>query len=144
MAVDPQAIANQIAGDWLRERIWRLEHPAPPGPAAVRAARARRHPQVAESSDDALRSVPPVAYVEALAGVEVPHSGTISCPLPGHEDRTPSFKVYRDPEDGVYCFGCNRGGDIYAFAGALWEMDWHRDFRELRRRLAAEMLRVWA
>lgn len=37
------------------------------------------------------------------------------CPLPDHEDRTPSFCVYPD-ERGFcpswWCFGCNRGGDV--------------------------------
>lgn len=33
------------------------------------------------------------------------------CPLPGHEDRTPSFSV--DPQKNVWhCFGCLRGGDV--------------------------------
>ncbi len=35
------------------------------------------------------------------------------CPLPGHEEDTPSFVVY--PGDrGWYCFGCQRGGDLFA------------------------------
>ncbi len=33
------------------------------------------------------------------------------CPLPGHEDRTPSFVVYEDT-NSAYCFGCERGGDV--------------------------------
>jgi len=34
------------------------------------------------------------------------------CPLPGHEDGSPSFAV--DIERQLfYCFGCNRGGDIF-------------------------------
>ena len=32
------------------------------------------------------------------------------CPLPGHEDRTPSFYVY--PDGGWHCFGCGRSGDL--------------------------------
>ncbi|MGC4108708.1 MAG: CHC2 zinc finger domain-containing protein [Thermomicrobiales bacterium] len=39
-----------------------------------------------------------------------------SCPLPGHDDRTPSFMVYGD-DDRAWCFGCNRGGDVIALTG---------------------------
>lgn len=39
-----------------------------------------------------------------------------SCPLPGHDDRTPSFVVYGD-DDRAWCFGCNRGGDVIALTG---------------------------
>lgn len=38
------------------------------------------------------------------------------CPLPGHDDRTPSFVVYGD-DDRAWCFGCNRGGDVIALTG---------------------------
>ena len=34
-----------------------------------------------------------------------------SCPLSGHDERTPSFVVYRDT-NSYYCFGCGRGGSI--------------------------------
>jgi len=34
------------------------------------------------------------------------------CPLPGHDDKTPSFVVY-PRERNWYCFGCNRGGDVF-------------------------------
>lgn len=39
-----------------------------------------------------------------------------TCPLPGHQDRTPSFVVYGD-DDRAWCFGCNRGGDVIALTG---------------------------
>lgn len=39
-----------------------------------------------------------------------------NCPLPGHDDRTPSFVVYGD-DDRAWCFGCNRGGDVIALTG---------------------------
>lgn len=32
------------------------------------------------------------------------------CPLPDHEDRTPSFYVY--PPGRWWCYGCSRGGDV--------------------------------
>ena len=30
------------------------------------------------------------------------------CPLPGHDDASPSFHIY---DDHAWCFGCNCGGD---------------------------------
>lgn len=39
---------------------------------------------------------------------------TERCPLPDHEDKTPSFYIY--PGDDVggrwWCYGCSRGGDV--------------------------------
>jgi hypothetical protein len=32
------------------------------------------------------------------------------CPLPEHEDRTPSFYIY--PPGRWWCYGCDRGGDV--------------------------------
>jgi CHC2 zinc finger len=37
------------------------------------------------------------------------------CPLPDHEDSTPSFWVYPNTRSW-YCFGCLRGGDVIHFA----------------------------
>jgi hypothetical protein len=37
-----------------------------------------------------------------------------NCPLPGHEDSTPSFWIYPDSKSW-YCFGCLRGGDIFDY-----------------------------
>ncbi len=36
------------------------------------------------------------------------------CPLPGHEDKDPSFTVYAD-EGRFWCYGCQRGGDVFTF-----------------------------
>ena len=47
------------------------------------------------------------------------------CPLPDHEDRTPSFYIY--PPGRYYCYGCERGGDVVGLEffcgdyGELWE-----------------------
>jgi len=37
--------------------------------------------------------------------------GKACCPLPGHDDRTPSFTIY-EGSDSAWCFGCGRGGDV--------------------------------
>jgi hypothetical protein len=49
-----------------------------------------------------------------------PVSGKLvgKCPLPGHEDSSPSFWVYPQTRSW-YCFGCNRGGDVIHFAHAI-------------------------
>lgn len=40
------------------------------------------------------------------------------CPLPGHQDDSPSFSV--DPAKQLWhCWGCGRGGDVFAFATAM-------------------------
>jgi DNA primase len=47
------------------------------------------------------------------------------CPLPDHEDKTPSFYIY--PPGRFYCYGCNRHGDVVDLEffcgdyGELWE-----------------------
>jgi hypothetical protein len=42
------------------------------------------------------------------------------CPLPDHEDRTPSFTV--NPEKNVFfCHGCLRGGDVIELARLAWD-----------------------
>jgi len=43
-------------------------------------------------------------------------------PLPGHEDRSPSFTV--NPEKNVwFCHGCLRGGDVVELARLAWGYD---------------------
>ena len=110
----------------------------PPARSARPAAMRRRRSEV----DDPLRLVPPPEYVRILCGVAVPScGGTIRCPLPGHDDDTPSFRVWPDPERGVWCFGCHRGGDAYGFAGALWGVELRGlSFVLLRRHLARTLI----
>lgn len=40
------------------------------------------------------------------------------CPLPGHDDRSPSFAVYEDTQSW-HCFGCGEGGDVIALVMAM-------------------------
>jgi hypothetical protein len=57
------------------------------------------------------------------------------CPLPDHEDRSPSFTV--NPEKNVFfCHGCLRGGDVVELARLAWGYD-QRDARIA----AADLLR---
>jgi len=47
-----------------------------------------------------------------VLGVSLSRAGdhwVARCPFPGHDDHSPSCHVYGDH---VWCFGCNRGGDV--------------------------------
>lgn len=59
------------------------------------------------------------------------------CPLPGHDDRNPSFCVYA-ADQHFYCFGCNQGGDVFKFL----ELVEHLNFREAVERLEGSA--VWS
>jgi len=59
------------------------------------------------------------------------------CPLPGHDDKTPSFR-YNLAEGWWKCMGCGRGGgDVIKFACAYWSLSWPRDFPRALERLGA-------
>ena len=46
------------------------------------------------------------------------------CPLPDHEDKTPSFNV--NPEKNVWiCHGCSRYGDVVELARFAWGYEKH-------------------
>jgi CHC2-type zinc finger protein/DNA primase RepB-like protein len=113
-----------------------------PDPPDARSGPARREPRPlpqADGVDDALLSIAPAVYVEALTDQAVGRDGKIVCPF--HDDRTPSCHVYDDPERGWYCFGCGKGGTIYDFAAELWKLDTRgEDFKLLRRRISERLL----
>lgn len=63
------------------------------------------------------------AYVEAHACALVKRGRTLwaTCPLPGHREASASFHV--DPDKQLWhCFGCDRGGDLFAFAMQFWQI----------------------
>lgn len=95
-----------------------------------------------QTTDDPLRSVLPPDYFEALAGVEIPsRGGVVHCCLPGHDDRTPSLKVWPHPDKGFHCFGCGRGGTIYDLGRELSGLpDRGPGFIELRDWIAERVL----
>lgn len=112
-----------------------------PDPPERRAEPRGVHRQPRVAGDDPLRGISPVEYVEALTGESVGRDGKLRCPLPSHDDRTPSFTVYDDAEQGWYCFGCEVGGDIYSLGAELWGMETAgEDFLLLRRRIAERLL----
>ncbi len=91
--------------------------------------------RIAESEIERVRSARSV-----LEFMENPRrSGTCfkaRCPLPGHDERTPSFYCY--PDGGYWCFGCGRGGkDVISFAFHYWELSWPKDFPVALEKLGA-------
>jgi DNA primase len=44
---------------------------------------------------------------------------TARCPLPHHDDRSPSFTAYPET-DSFFCFGCLIGGDVIELARHAW------------------------
>jgi DNA primase len=74
--------------------------------------------------EEAKAKVETVALAELLCGPgrlqRVGDRWTARCPLPGHEDRTPSFTVYTET-NSWFCFGaCQCGGDVVDLAAAAW------------------------
>jgi len=90
---------------------------------------------------DPLLEIAPAVYVEVMTGERVGRDGKVRCPLPDHEDRTPSCAVYDDPERGWYCFGCGRGGSVYDLATALSGIGTRgEDFKRLQMWIAQRLL----
>ena len=64
-------------------------------------------------SDDIRNKVGLRNYIEEMAGVIVKGKQLIKCPLPNHDDSTPSFGLIN--EDAWKCFGCDRSGSVIDF-----------------------------
>jgi len=91
---------------------------------------------------DRLLGISAREYVPALSGREVNSGGKAQCPFHGggHE-RTPSLHAYTNPAKGWRCYGCEKGGTVYDFAGELWGLSTRGDgFREIRHRLKGVLL----
>jgi hypothetical protein len=73
--------------------------------------------------DAAKEAVPVIDLADRLAGpCKMRRSGTrwiTKCPLPDHDDRTPSFVVYTET-NSWFCHGCLRGGDVVKLAQLAW------------------------
>ncbi len=114
--------------------------PAPPRPP-------RRHTAwPGARDDDILLTISPTEYAVALTGHELGGDSKIRCPFHGDgQERTPSLHAWTDPEDGWFCFGCERGGSIVDFGSELYGIDPRgRGYHDIRRRLAADLLRSLA
>ncbi|MCL4488360.1 MAG: CHC2 zinc finger domain-containing protein [Chloroflexi bacterium] len=90
-----------------------------------RALNERR--ELSREEIDAIRARHPIEQVVSQYADLRPSGRLLQarCPLPGHDDTGPSFTVYVQSQS-FYCFGCNRGGDVFRFI-QLME---HVGFRE--------------
>jgi RepB DNA-primase N-terminal domain len=122
----------------IAEVVGKLPPAAAPAHHAAGTSQAERR-EFAEG--DVLATIAPPLYVRLLAGADVPdRGGMVRCPLPDHEDRTPSCYVYPDAAAGWYCYGCGRGGSLIDLGAELWGIDPRgRGYHDLRRRLAREL-----
>ena len=61
------------------------------------------------------------------------------CPLPDHDERTPSF--YVNPATGVFhCFGCDRGGDVITFLELVEQLTFREAVEQLADQVGAAIL----
>ena len=72
-------------------------------------------------------AVPVIDLADLLCGPgqmkQIGEKWTARCPLPGHDDHSPSFVVYSG-DRGWFCFGaCQRGGDVVDLARLAWGID---------------------
>lgn len=76
----------------------------------------------------AKQAVPVIDLVARLCGPDglrrVGSRWVARCPLPGHDDRTPSFTIYSET-NSWHCYGCLRGGDVVTLAAAAWGYSEH-------------------
>ena len=66
--------------------------------------------------------------------------GSYKALCPFHNERTPSFNV-SPSRDGYYCFGCNRGGDIFTFVQEIEGVDFLCALKILAERAGVELKR---
>ncbi len=139
MSGDSRAVAEiQLTGlvDELerRKRLWEasaldLLRPAWPGRDGHLKARV-----------EAVKAAWPIEqYCANVLGAQLHHSGRhrwkARCPLPGHDDRSPSFVVYITT-DSAWCHGCNRGGDVIRLTGYMFGYERFYDRLECLERLS--------
>jgi hypothetical protein len=94
-----------------------------PNPANTPNTRRYRGISYTSPIDAAKEAVPVIDLADLLCGPgrlrKVGNEWGGRCPLPDHEDRSPSFTV--NPEKNVwFCHGCLRGGDVVKLAQLAW------------------------
>jgi DNA primase len=76
--------------------------------------------------DSAKEAVPIMDLADRLCGPgglrRVGKEWVGRCPLPDHEDRSPSFTVNAE-KNVFFCHGCLRGGDVVELARLVWGYD---------------------
>jgi DNA primase len=90
------------------------------------------HAMNALGSIDDLKAVP-IASVAAALNIRVPANGRGRCPLPGHEDRNPSFAI-RPATNSFRCYACGRHGSVIDFVMEIEQLNFADACRWLRER----------
>ena len=89
----------------------------------VRSSRPERQGVSRSVIDEAKAAVPVIDLADLLCGPgqmrRMGERWVARCPLPDHEDRSPSFTVYPE-SNSFFCFGCLRGGDVIELARYAW------------------------
>lgn len=114
-------IAAMVAEMERRRRLLKARHHDPLAP------RWPRRDADLKRRIEAVKAAWPIArFCRELLAADLTPVGTgrwkARCPLPDHDDATPSFIVYED-SDSWYCFGCGRGGDVIQLTGLLFGLD---------------------
>lgn len=103
-------LALQVAELERRKRLHKARRTDPLRPSWPQSDAAFR------ARIDAVKAAWPVErFCRELLAVDFERVGPdrlkARCPLPGHDDRTPSF-IVTPSKAFAWCFGCNRGGDV--------------------------------
>ena len=108
------------------------------GDAPLRAPRRTPAKGNGSRAGTALAMLAPREWFAALEpDREITRFGYARCPL--HDEEIPSLKLYDRPEEGWYCWGCGRGGDLIEYAA--WRLH-GRPARQLDRHAFSE-LEAW-
>lgn len=83
---------------------------------------------------DALKGIP-IASVAAVLKIRILANGRGRCPLPGHEDRNPSFAL-RFKTNRFRCFACGRHGSVIDLVMEIECLDFTGACRWLRERFS--------
>jgi DNA primase len=73
----------------------------------------------------AVRARHPLASVAARTGYQLPDSSGdvfVACPMPGHDDSTPSMLLHLD-QGRYHCFGCGATGDVIQWVTSIYRVD---------------------
>ena len=60
------------------------------------------------------------------------------CPLPGHSEKSPSFNI-DSRKNLYYCYGCQRGGDVFKFLEEVEGLSFMEALKELAEQLSIEL-----
>jgi len=64
-----------------------------------------------------------IDIIDLLNKYGIDYNGTlINCPLPEHEDKTPSMSIY-ETTNSFNCFGCEKGGSVIDFVALMEDIE---------------------